>query len=152
MFLKDIQSIKNALALFNKFGAYSGLKLNLDKTEIIPVGMSQLSYQSLPNDLNYIDINKKAFKTLGVWFCGDSHISNNLNYKFRIEKVEKLLFIWKARSLSLKGKITILKTLVVPQFVHLFSTIFTPASVLKTIDTMFFNFLWNNNPPKLRKV
>ena len=152
MFLKDIQSIKNALALFNKFGAYSGLKLNLDKTEIIPVGMSQLSYQSLPNDLNYIDINKKAFKTLGVWFCGDSHISNNLNYKFRIEKVEKLLFIWKARSLSLKGKITILKTLVVPQFVHLFSTIFTPASVLKTIDTMFFNFYGIITPPKLRKV
>ena len=151
MFLKDIQSIKNALALFNKFGAYSGLKLNLDKTEIIPIGMSQLSYQSLPNDLNYIDINKKAFKTLGVWFCGDSHISNNLNYKFRIQKVEKLLFIWKARCLSLKGKITILKTLVVPQFVHLFSTIFTPASVLKTIDTMFFNFLWNNKPPKIKK-
>ena len=59
MFLKDIQSIKNALALFNKF-VYSGLKLNLDKTEIIPIGMSQLSYQSLPNDLNYIDINKKS--------------------------------------------------------------------------------------------
>ena len=56
MFLKDIQSIKNALALFNKFGAYSGLKLNLEKTEIIPVGMSQLSYQSLPNDLNHFDI------------------------------------------------------------------------------------------------
>ena len=26
--------------------------------------MSQHSYESLSNDLNYIDINKKAFKTL----------------------------------------------------------------------------------------
>ena len=151
MFLKDKKSIEIALALFNKFGTYSGLKLNLDKTEIIPIGVSPKGNINFSDDLKYIDINKKAFKTLGVWFSGDSHVSMNLNYKARIEKVEKLLFIWKARCLSLKGKITILKTLIVPQFVHLFSTIYTPANILKTIDTLFFNFLWNNKPPKIKK-
>ena len=75
MFLNDTPSIKNAFALFNRFGAYSDLKLNLDKAEIIPIGMSQHSYESLPNDLNYIDINKKAFKSLGVWLCCAFQIS-----------------------------------------------------------------------------
>ena len=113
--------------------------------------MSQHSFESFPNDLNYIDINKEDFKTLGVWLSGDSHISDNLNYKSRIEKVEKLLFIWKARCLSLKGKITILKTLVVPQFVNLFSTILLQPVSLKQLILCFHIFYGMINPPKIKK-
>ena len=35
---KDIQSIANAIIFFNKFEKCSGLKLNLNKTDIIPIG------------------------------------------------------------------------------------------------------------------
>ena len=41
LFLTDIASLANSIITFNKFGEYSGLKLNLQKTEIIPIGNVQ---------------------------------------------------------------------------------------------------------------
>ena len=47
---KDIQSISNAVKIFNSFEQCSGLKLNLSKTEIIPIGNKKNKDINLPQD------------------------------------------------------------------------------------------------------
>ena len=61
------------------------------------------------------------------------------------------MYIWSMRNLSLIGKITILKSLIIPQVVHLFSLLYVPDHILKTIDKLLFSFLWNNKKPKIKR-
>ena len=53
--------------------------------------------------------------------------------------------------MSLKGRITIIKALVLPQILFLFNLIYVPNETLDQINKEFFNFLWRNKPPKIKK-
>ena len=50
--------------------------------------------------------------------------------------------MWIPRSLLWKGKVTIFKTLLVPQVIDLFSHIYTPIHILEKIDKFFFFFFF----------
>ena len=100
---------------FQLFKTCSGLKLNLYKTEILPIGTNADKTIVLPYNINSIQIKKGPFKALGVWFTNDEDKAITLNFSERIKNMQKLTNIWNCRNLSLKGKITILKTLVLPQ-------------------------------------
>ena len=64
---KDQQSIINAINIFKDFEKCSGLKLNLNKTEIIPIGNQTNKDILLPIHLRKITVKHGPFKALGVW-------------------------------------------------------------------------------------
>ena len=148
---KDIQSIANAIVVFNKFEKCSGLKLNLNKTDIIPIGSQRGKDLVVPMDLKQIKVKHGPFKALGVWFSLNIEESTNLNLTERIKSMSMLINIWKGRKLSLKGKITILRTLILPQIQFLFSMIAIPDKILKQLDKLFFDYLWDNKPAKVKR-
>ena len=74
-----------------------------------------------------------------------------LNFENKIKKMESLINIWAARNLSLKGKVTIIKAMVLSQISHLLTMCFCPKQVLDTIDKLIFNFLWNKKPHKIKR-
>ena len=86
-----------------------------------------------------------------MWFSLDSQENLSLNLTDRIKSINTLLNIWKGRKLSLKGKITILRTLILPQVQFLFSMIVIPESTLKQLDKIFFDYLWDNKPAKIKR-
>ena len=151
MFLSNLQSLKQAIIKFNHFGAISGLWLNIDKTELVPLGDLHLDLSQITGDLLGIKITNGPFRTLGIWFTRDDNTCTQLNFNERIKNIKQVLEIWKLRALSWKGKITILKSLIAPQLIHLLSTLYTPASILEEIDKLFFDFLWANKPPRVKK-
>ena len=151
LLLKDIKSIEIAIKKFQDFSKCSGLKLNLNKTEIIPIGNASLVETSKSISLKKINVKKGPYKSLGVWFSNNQNEMVRLNFDERLIKIKKLLHIWSSRILSLRGKITVLKTLVLPKILFLFSMIYVPDEILKIVDNLFFNFLWNNKPPKIKK-
>ena len=102
----------------------SGLKLNLNKTEIIPIGKLKNKEVFLPPDLTSIHIVNGPFKALGIWYSYNKNEMLNLNLENRLKNMNTIINIWKSRSLSLKGKITIIKTLILPQINFLFSMIY----------------------------
>ena len=112
----------------------------MDKTEIIPLGSLKGKINSLPIELNGIRINKGPFKTLGVWYSHDPKDVINLNFTDRIENMNKLIKHLKARNSSLKGKITFIRSLILPLIQFLFSMVFVPETLLKEIDTILFTY------------
>ena len=52
--------------------------------------------------------------------------------------------------LSIKGKITVIKSLIVPKFVHLFNSTFTPNHTLQEIHEMIVNLIWNYKTSKVK--
>ena len=54
------------------------------------------------------------------------------------------------RKLTFYGKIQIIKTLLIPKFTYLFSSVVVPKAVSKKIESMFFKFLWEGKREKIR--
>ena len=65
--------------------------------------------------------------------------------------MQTIINIWKSRTLSLKGKITIIRSLILPQIQFLFNMIYIPPKILEQIDSILTQFLWNNKPAKVKK-
>ena len=151
LFLADIKSVSQSVALFHKFETVSGLTINLEKTEVIPLGRLKKLNIKLPSELKKINLNTGPFKTLGIWFSNNDKEILDMNFYSRIEKIKTLLQIWSGRHLSLKGKITVLKTLVIPQISFLFSVLFVPLYILEDIDKLLLSFLWNKKTPKVKR-
>ena len=74
------------------------LKLNLKKTEIIPIGKLKNKKNILPIDLNQIKVKHGPFKALGTWFSNNEQEIIELNFADRIKSIEKLQYIWSSRS------------------------------------------------------
>ena len=151
LILKDMKSVELAIREFEYFGKFSGLQINLDKTEIIPIGSNSSKHIAVPDSLSMINIKIGPFKTLGIWFSKNPKDMVTLNFNKRIENIKKILFTWNSRTLSLKGRITIIKALVFPQILFLFNLIYVPKEIFDQINKEFLNFLWRNKPPKIKK-
>ena len=81
LFVSDIKSLKNAIEEFKLFTICCGLKLNILKTEIIPMGKltNKIHNNQLPLTLNNIKINNRPFKALGVWLSNRAFPLDVLN-------------------------------------------------------------------------
>ena len=65
--------------------------------------------------------------------------------------MHSLLRIWATRKLSLKGKITLINSLIISLFVYPITLIDTPAAILEEIDKTITRFLWSGKKPKIAK-
>ena len=81
-------------------------------------------------------------------------MSTRLNYDEKLEKVKEILNCWKYHRLTLLGKITVLKSLVVSQLVYLLSPLSSNNKILhEKKNDLFYSFLWNGKSDKInRKV
>ena len=104
----------------------------------------------LPIHLRKITVKHGPLKALGVWFSLDTQLTQGLNVTDRLKAIVTLINIWKGRK-SLKGKITILRTLILPQIQFLFSMITIPELTLKQLDKIFFDYLWDSKPAKIKR-
>ena len=142
LFLSSVESVKIAIELFEEFYRYSGLMLNKSKTEAFIIEGENVK---LHRD-NTIGIRwlTKPFKTLGMWYSFDPNETYKLNFTEKINTIQSTLKTWQPWCLTLKGKITVLKSLIVPHILQLASVLPFNRSTLADLDAIFFNFVWSN--------
>ena len=129
VFLRDTESISQLLKLLNQFRTVSGLEVNASKTEAMWLGQWK-NRRDTPFNFNW---SADPICALGVFFSYDTAKANKLNFDEKMRSMEKILNIWKNRKLTLIGsRINIVKTLALPN--------------------MIFNFIWENKPPKIKKM
>ena len=59
---------------------------------------------------------------------------------------------WSARNLTLLGKTAILKSLVVSQIAYFLSSLPSPTGVIKEINCLFYDFLWDSKGDKIKRT
>ena len=148
LFLSNNSSVSFALQLFEEFYRYAGLKLNKSKTEATIVYNDGTLHADQKLGITWID---KPFRTLGIWFALDSSEMIRLNISEKINKMKDILNIWQSRSLTLKGKITVLKSLIIPQILQLAYVLPFNKILLKELDDLCFSFLWSKKTHKIAK-
>jgi len=73
----------------------------------------------------------EPIKALGIFYSYDKQSAERANFDDKIKKLERLLHWWKARDLSLMGRVLIVKTLGISQFTFFASVLHIPESVIK---------------------
>ena len=147
-FLNNKNELCTVLNLIGEYGKASGLKLNLSKCEGIWLGVDKMRQKDCKLfGIKWPDQNR----CLGI-YVGYSRDKNfRRNWDEKIEKVKHILASWKDRDLSLFGKVQIIKTFVVSQFVLPASLLVVPPEITKKIETMLYEFFWGSRD-KVKRV
>ena len=136
--LSDTNSALELLKLLESFQHLSGLKVNSSKTEGLWIG-SLKNNQIKPFGIKWPE---EPIKALGVFFTYNQNLLYQKNLKERLEDIKKLINIWSSRGLSIYGKVTVIKSLLLPKFVYITSLLPTPNNVIKDLNQLLFKFLW----------
>jgi len=150
LFLQDIDSIRTAFYILHRFYESSGLRLNKNKCEIFILGNCGQA-NNPPNKIEGVTCTKDSFKALGIWFCRSERDTDKMNFFDKIRNVQITLNVWLQRQLSLKGKITVLKSLVIPKLMFCCSNMFVPKEFIEEVQKLTFKFLWGYKPAKIKK-
>ena len=136
--LIDKTSYTNLFRILNSFGECSGLKVNDEKTEILPLGDNILQEKDLPTH-SICEI----IKILGIYFGYDHRQRKNLNFSQTLKSIKESISVCKWRGLSLLGRIQILKTFANPKFIFRASVISVSKELNKEANSVLYNFIWN---------
>jgi nitrogen regulatory protein PII-like uncharacterized protein len=134
--------------ILDTFSILSGLKVNKDKTEILPLGNS--STENL--DQTTKKFIRNSIKLLGIHLSTSKELTMKLNYEPIWEKIENTIKQWQYRGLSLQGKITVLKTFVISKLVYALSVLPSPPKEqLEEMQKNMFKFVWDNKQDKIKR-
>ena len=78
-------------------------------------------------------------------------VKGQIKVKSTLDKANIELTKWQLRQITPIGKITVLKSLILSKFIHAFSILPIPDSFVKTLNSIFYKFLWNNKPDKIKR-
>ena len=93
--------------MLSQFASISGLKINIEKSNIVRLG--NFDFKWVADSLIYLGMK--------IPVSGDFDLYD-LNFEEKIKETDNVLKVWSNRSLSLVGKIAVIKTLVIPKFVY----------------------------------
>ena len=107
LFCADLASVEKALEIVDNFGSLAGLKLNRKKTKAIWLGKWENS-KSNPLQLKWL---RNPVKILGIHVSYDEKGNNQHNFIHKLQKLQTNLDLWRARDLTLFGRVLIIKSL-----------------------------------------
>ena len=144
-------SLLNALRLLDQFAKFSGLKPNISKTVAVWLGSKRNSDDIVSGDLK-LTWSKAPFRVLGIMFSTDLPSMITINFENKLREMRRLIETWSKRHLSVIGKITVVKSIILPVMAHLFVSLPNPdSSFLKSLEQLLFKFIWNNKNDRVSR-
>ena len=137
--------------MIDQYSKFSGLKPNYDKTLCIKIG------SIINSDINFcLDYNLKwtseSFTFLGITFTPNLENMLNLNFDKKLFEIKKDISSWKRRIISPLGKITVVKSILLPKLTHLFISLPNPSDMkIKELEKMFYKYIWNEKPDRIAR-
>lgn len=140
--------------IFNEYARLtnlSGLELNADKTEIL--NLVSRNVRQDPNgsiDINYCGKNfninfSREVKINGLLFQNNIDAMKQTNLERAIGRMDSQFRKWSRRSLSILGKILIVKTFGISQIIFLLQCLNLETKHFKQINAVLYKFIWNKH-------
>lgn len=145
-FLSFGSDLPHLLDPLNDFAQYSGLQVNKNKSKIIAPSLLKEGVDHILD----IPIVQRA-KILGIWLdCEDSEeVSYQWNFRSQLSRIQGICDAWTNRNISIKGKITVVNSLLISILQYPCSIIHVPTRVFKEYKQLVFSFIWNGRKSKI---
>ena len=150
IYVSNVFSLECAIKVICKFSEFSELKINLEKSEALPLG----SFKDNHPDISHLNINFSSgpVRYLGVLLSTCQEKIFELNFIPKLQKLKDILRIWACRDLTPLGKISVIKSLGLSQLIFLFSVLPDPPThFIQELDSLVFNFIWSGKPDKVKR-
>ena len=145
------KSLHHLMSILKRFYYMSGLKINEDKTKALWIGAMCKSNKVMCKNYN-LEWEQKPLKILGVTFTAEVFDICAHNVDETMHKINSMINIWSKRRLTLPGKITVIKFLILSKFTHLFLALPNPPGEFqKLLERKLFKFLWSNGPDRISR-
>ena len=131
-------AINSVIKTLDRYENITGAKINQDKTEILLIGpWTKNKKDKIPSRFKlYI---KESIKILGIYFGKNS---NNLNEQRLAKDLDNIFEKWKDKELSMSGKVSILRVLVLSKIWHTAKVIGLQRKFIVEINKKMANFFW----------
>ena len=134
--------LRYAMKFIQMFHNISGLCCNLEKTVVIPIGENTNTNDRLCPELNLEWSNK--FTLLG--FSLDSTLSTlDDNFNKCMIRAKKLIVKWRKYNLSIMGRITVAKSMLLSQFTYVVSVLDITKAQINQIQLLIDTFIMHNS-------
>ena len=148
LFLTDLNSFFELLSLFQIFGSWSSLKLNLNKSELCGIGVKK-GVDVAFRGCEVVNLDKETVKIMGAHFSYNMSLVDSRNFVEIISKMEEILSIWSYRALTLTGRISFFKILALSKISYISSMKTVPKFTTEMLDKLQKPFVWKAKGPKL---
>jgi len=146
-----VNSLNAVLSMLDKFAVLSGLKINYEKSVAYNIGVKRDKLKTKYS----IKWSTDVIETLGIKIPLYANKQNmyTINYGPRITAMENTIKTWSMRNLSLRGKVVVIKALLISKFQYLVSVFGKPdRPIIRKIDKLVYNFLWQGSEKVKRKI
>ena len=124
-----------------EYTKFSGLRVNFDKTHAVWIGLIKYSTGKIKTRWK-LPWGKTNFKLYGIFFHINLDEIQRIDFTDKKQNIKSIIQLWKRRYLTPLGKITVIKTLLLPILNHLFISIPNPNDqIIKEINDVLFEFL-----------
>ncbi|KAF4135669.1 Reverse transcriptase (RNA-dependent DNA polymerase) [Phytophthora infestans] len=140
--VSTLEDAEQFLELVQEYADAAGLRLNVEKTCIMPFS-HHVSSQKL-TDLR----DRSNFKVLTPWesvkllgIQQGATITSEQRFNDVLKKIRARCALWKYRARTLRGKVVILQSIILPLLWYTASVTSTPQVTLKEVDVIIRNFV-----------
>jgi len=146
--IADKKNIESTFNTLEKFSKSSGLKINVEKSEILLLGGAKA--KQLPKNMR--KLVKEELRILGLKISKDNQQTTSKNYQEALDKMKATVDLWKRRQMSLAGKICIIKTMITSKLQYCMNNLASPPKEFwKEVEELLYNFLNDNKPDKIKR-
>ena len=148
LILDNEENFKEIMQTVDLFCKNTGLKINYNKTEVVRFGSLR------DNDPKYYSEKPLQWSTgtkvLGIDVHTNKDIMLTKNFNVLLDKMQKVLNVWKARSLTLIGRTQVINTLVVSLATQKLTCLPSPPKTFfQKAKEIIINFMWKGKKPKI---
>jgi hypothetical protein len=145
-----VEDIPKILDLLKEFQIISGLKTNIEKTIAYRMGKLEDEDRNQPEVKYGLEWKTLPVHLLGITITNDTNSSIESNFQDKLQGIDLLTRIWSRRNLSIKGKLTIINSILIPKLIYPSTILDAPEEVVKEAENIIRNFFWNWKRPKIR--
>ena len=141
-------SIKYVVEVLEEFSKLSGYKINIRKTELLPIDKSI----NLENCKEF-NIQTKNIKYLGCYISTEKDQLYKDNYLPLIKGLKQDVERWSELKINLIGRINLFKMVWLPKFLYVFQTISIspPKDFFKKVNSILGSFIWANKAQRVKR-
>ncbi|KAF5793118.1 putative RNA-directed DNA polymerase [Helianthus annuus] len=133
------ENFHNLARMLRCFHLSSGLKVNFSKSQLYGVGVNDVDITRMATIL---DCKRGSFPFTYLGLPVGANMGLIKNWQPIVERFENKLSIWKARTLSFGGRVTLIKAVLGNLPTYFFSLFNAPVEVLKRLEKIRRKFLW----------